>query len=420
MKLSTSTAALFVLAAGLSADVLVVAPTLGPGIDHTSIFTAVKAASEGDTILVHDGTYDRFVIDGKSLDVIALGDGAYLKSTTQLTTSNAPAMPTAWIINLAADQSVLVQGFTSNIGVRVDFCEGPVWFDQHVVEGFPSLAACMSQPNAGGEVGHSANVTFTNCRLVGERGNQIWYVVDPGAGVYARFSTVQLYGCSIVGGGGNPFTYMTAVTGAAGLKIKESDVLVSGCSIEGGPGGTTTGATCGSTPAAGGPGVEFETTGGTLHAAATTAVGGFLDLTALCPGMTGPVGPAIEGSGTVVSLPGYYRELVANNPVRGGETLTFDVAGQPGETPIVLLSSDHAPVLLTNYAGALLVGHPLADLFVLPSLQASGRESLSMVVPNVGLPVGAVSFYAQACFFDPLGQVWLGSGTTVTLLDGSF
>ena len=210
------------------------------------------------------------------------------------------------------------------------------------------------------------------------------------------------------------------LTGAPGLKMKIGEALLSGCTITGGAGGATSGGNlCTTTPGPGGAGIEFETTG-TIYSVETTAVGGYLDLDLFCPGVTGPVGPPIAGTGTILPLPGFYRELVANNPVRGGETVTFDVAGQPGEVPLVMISTDHQPVMLPTYAGSLLVGHPLADLFVLPALPASGLGQLSFAVPNVGVSTGALSFYGQACFLDALGGVWLGSGTTVTLLDSSF
>ena len=45
-----------------------------PG-DFTTIQGAVDAAVDGDTIYVHDGTYNEFVvIDGKNLSLVAIGE----------------------------------------------------------------------------------------------------------------------------------------------------------------------------------------------------------------------------------------------------------------------------------------------------------------------------------------------------------
>lgn len=53
--------------------------TVGPnggGFDHSSIQGAVLAAADGDTIRVAPGTYGRFTLDGKHLDVIGAGSAA--------------------------------------------------------------------------------------------------------------------------------------------------------------------------------------------------------------------------------------------------------------------------------------------------------------------------------------------------------
>jgi hypothetical protein len=140
-----------------------------------------------------------------------------------------------------------------------------------------------------------------------------------------------------------------------------------------------------------------------------------LDLEPLCPGQTGSQGPAISGPGTIVPLPGFSRPLRASGPVRGGEVLTFELEGQPGEVPLLLVSDAHEPVALLN--GSLLLGLPPSDLFTLPALPASGQATLGFQVPNVGAAVGSLSLYVQAVFLDPAPTIWLGAGTTVVLLD---
>ena len=97
-------------------------------------------------------------------------------------------------------------------------------------------------------------------------------------------------------------------------------------------------------------------------------------------------------------LPGFARHLKANSPVRGGETLTFDVEGQPGELPVVFTSLVHDPLSLLAYSSVLLVGLPATDTFVLGALPSDGKASLPFPIQNVGPSVGSVTYYAQAAF----------------------
>src|SRR5262245_6669651 len=77
-RLSLPIAALLTAAPLARAGVLVVSRTPGPGIDFTQIQPAVNAAVDGDTILVRNGSYMPFKIDGKSLTVVADGTSVLL------------------------------------------------------------------------------------------------------------------------------------------------------------------------------------------------------------------------------------------------------------------------------------------------------------------------------------------------------
>ena len=421
-KLRLALFALACLALPTAGDVFVVKPTGGIGVDATTVQGAVDLAADGDTVLVYNGVYDPFTVDGKALDVIARGGNVILQFKTFGGAAVEFSEPTIVVRNLSGDQQVLLQGFRTNFGVLVEDCAGPVWFDQLIVQGAISNAQCTTTPVHGAEVRDSQNVTFTNSQLIGEDGSSsTWNPLAAGSGALVRGnSSARFYGCTIDGGPGSDVNWNgPAQDGGPGLHLDDGEVLIVGCTIVGGPGGLGAGPVCTGPHQLGGPGVLFDTGGGTLSSAASTAVGGFADLSSLCPGSNGPAGPAISGSGTILPLPGFFHDVTANNPIRGGNTLTFQVTGQPGEVPLLLLSSTHDPLDLPNLSGALLIGLPLVDTFVLPALDASGAGSLAIAVPNVGATVGAVSYYTQSCFLDPAGPIWLGGGTTVTLLDVS-
>ncbi len=419
-SLSAPLALLAALLAGGSAaaDVLVVAPAAGPGVDATTIQAAVDAAVDGDTILVRPGQYPEFVIDAKALVVVADGAPVMVGMGSYAVPYPLPVR----VRNLAAGQAVVVRGLTTVAGVTVTSCAGPVWFDRLVTVDPTQHYQCQGQQGAkpGASVTSSLAVTFTRCTLQAESGwSQAFSPAIGGIGLAAFGSGVQLYDCVLRGGVGASNVNLTGTSGGPGMLVSNGSTLtVSACTIQGGAGGLNFGPVCTAAHYVGGAGVLFTGSGGTLYSLESTAVGGRANLTTLCPGLYGPAGPAIDGSGTIVPLFGFARHLQSTSPVRGGETLTFTLEGRPGEVPMLLVSGEHVPLPLTSYSGVLLTGLPLLETFALGALPASGTATLAFPVPNVGALVGAVTLYAQSLFVDAPG-IWLGAGATVTLLDAS-
>ena len=393
-----------------AADVLVVDEASGPGADFVDLVAAVAAASSGDTILVRDGEYDEIVIDGKSLTLIADGEDVRILARY--------SRPTVDVRNLVAGQQVTLRGFKTDTGMSVSDSQGSVWFDEIEVDG--QTASCSAGGIDGVSAEDAAAVTITRCTLRGQTNDDLSYpIAFKGDGLSAVNSTVQVYDSLLEGGAGrNPdFFYVTVPQpGGAGARIDNSVVSFFGCTAIGGPGGVVQWDLCAGTHANGGPGVAFVNATAILQSAESTATGGTANLTAVCPGLWGPSGPAIIGTGQILPLPGFARQLQANSPVRGGETLAFEIEGQPGETPILFVSPEHRPFPLASFNGVLLVGDT-TDLFVVGTLPASGQAEFSFPVPNIGAATGALTFFAQAIFLDPAPGLWLGAGTTVVLLD---
>ncbi len=386
---------------------------LPAGVDFREISSAVAAAAEGDTILVRNGTYRSFAIEGKSLSVVATAPNAFVDGYL----AHFAGAPSVRVRDLAPGQSVVVRGLRTNYGVEVTGCAGAVWFDE--VRCLRSDSPCAAGIAAGASVTGSGRVTFTRCVLEGQVANPAinFFSAAGSPGLHASASGVRLQDCTLAGGWG-PSRYQGALgpqPGAPGMRLDASTVTVIGCTILGGPGGREEGDPCSVQHAPGGPGVEFVDAHSRVRSAASTAAGGVLRLAPLCPGQTGPEGPAIAGTGTIVALPGFARHLRAASPVRTGETIAFEVGGQPGELPLVLVSLAHEPMDLLN--GCLLIGLPPADVFVLPALPASGLASLDLPVPSVAGGLESLHLYAQAAFLDATSTVWLGGGTTVVLLD---
>lgn len=414
-RLALSTC-LFLLSAALPirAEVWIVEES-GP-LTFFAIQDAVDAAADGDTVLVRPGHYvDRVVIRGKSLVLVADGPGVEVSAFSPLLFGYEPTIRAE---DLDPGQSVLVRGFELVSGVVVRDCEGTVWFDAIDVRG---RASCYDGGIAGALLERSERVTFTACTLVGHNGNSVDGNTRLAApGLQAEEANAELFDCVVRGGPGqNTLVFSSATPGAPGAQVDDSTLTLLGCALEGGAGGFDPSAVCSSVPEPSGVGLAFVGTQGVVRSAASTAVGGQTDLSLLCPGLSAPAGPAITGTGTIVPLPGYARHLRANGPVRGGETLTLALEGQPGELPFVLVSATHDTQFLPAHGSTLLVGFPLEELFALPALPASGEASLAFVVPNVGAVGAAVHLYAQPFFLDPTPRVWLGCGASLLLLDAS-
>lgn len=398
----------------LAADVIVFDGSGGPFVTLGSV---VLGARDGDTVVVRPGawSYGPFTISGKSLTVVA--DGAVQLSGTS---TQGPGSNTIVVQNLGPAQRVVVRGFRSDFGATVRDCAGAVWLDELVCTGGGSI--CTSGRTPGLSVERSAAVTVTRSSFVGESPWPDGFgrpVASPG--LSAVGAGLTLFDCTLTGGAGLGTNALSAPTpGAAGAFLDGSTLTLSGCAIVGGPGGVDVFGLCAGVHAPGGPGVLFSGSPSTIRSVESTAAGGAASLEPFCPGQSGPAGPAIVGAGTIVPLPGYARHLRASGPVRGGEDLVLAVEGRPGEVPWILVSPEHAPVWLAGHAGTLLVGLPPEELFVLPVLPASGLGTLTLPVPNVGLAIGALTYHLQAIFLDPAPRVWLGAGTTVSLLDASY
>lgn len=126
MHLRLLAASLFLLASALSAQTFVVDAGNGPGTDYTSLAAATAAVPSGSTLRIRAGSYAGFVIDAKSLTLLA--DAGVVVSQT------AAGGPAIGITNLAAGQDVvidevLVAASLANETVRCTNCQGAVLID---------------------------------------------------------------------------------------------------------------------------------------------------------------------------------------------------------------------------------------------------------------------------------------------------
>lgn len=214
------------LAAVARAGVIVVGT--GPGADYPQIAQAVTAAASGDTILVRAGTYNGFIVDGKSLSIV--GDAATRPTVTGPTVvRNLPAGATTGLGHFLMKGGIGAHG---NAGfVRVVDCQ----------IGMPDGTG------AGGDVDDSTGgAAFERCSFHGHNGYSDGYSGDDGQpGLALRGAIAAVHDCVMQGGrGGDGLTW--AANGGDGARVAPSTTSsnptflhASGCTFTGGRGGDT-------------------------------------------------------------------------------------------------------------------------------------------------------------------------------------
>ena len=101
------------LAVAANAQTFVVDVNNGPGTDFTTMHSATATVPSGSVLLVRAGAYDGFTIDGKSMRVLA-------QPGVLLQPSQGNRID---IVNLAANQQVLISNFSCTSSPGVPACE---------------------------------------------------------------------------------------------------------------------------------------------------------------------------------------------------------------------------------------------------------------------------------------------------------
>ena len=134
MNLPAGLASALILASTAAAQGSVIVVDDDGGFDFTVLQDAVDAAAGGDTILVKSGQYERLVIDGKALSVIAEADSKVS------VTGTAIGAEVVAVRNLQAGQQVLVRGLDVVLAApaierAVDLTDnaGAVWIEDLAV-----------------------------------------------------------------------------------------------------------------------------------------------------------------------------------------------------------------------------------------------------------------------------------------------
>ncbi len=411
------------IAAPASADVI----TVGPGGDFPQIHAAILSAVDGDVVLVADGVYPGFVIDGVAVSVIA--------DTGATVLIEGPAA----VVNLGAGQDVLLAGVEWQLPafgavvpqvLNVALDEGSVRLERCIVRG-PSV---FSGETAGGlRVFGCEDVALVDCIVAaGNPGIPSFTSAgQPGEpGLRVTGSRLSLDGCLVEGGLGNAGVLQVMSDGGPGgaaLEATSSTVFLSGCTVTGGTGGV--GAGCQASFSIGdggdgGPGVRG--LGGVELRARDSAIaggdggpGGFWNPNCILP-QDGQPGVPLEGV-TVQSVPGLHRVLTLPVPLRESEPFTGSVAAAPGEFAALLWSTSPDHVEVPDLPGQLLVSlGPPVHLRLLGFVPAGGTLDVPTSLPELGPGVESLRLFLQPLVQDAGGALHLGQPITLVGLDAAF
>lgn len=394
---------------------------------------AIDAAADGDTVLVHGGSFDDVTIARKALTLVAEPPLGTLVSSLAVSAipagkrcvvagiDVAPPPNTIAVLVTGCDGSVRVEDVRANR----DFAHS---VDALVVTASSDVACVRSAFHGGAQIptpGPNATPSYV-----------------AGRGVVCVGSALALYTCFANGGAGqtdhfiNP-AFATSGAGAGGVALSvdgSSTVFAGRSTFEGGVGGdgralACVAIPCGIAPSAGAdggagivaaPGATVATLDVVVQGGAGGAGGAggqCCPQTAWLDASAGQPGAAEQGS--ITHFSGGCTTIFAPTVVRAGDMLPLSITGTPGDVIFLAVSSQTRYAFDPFYSGVFLFG-PAARRSSFGIVPGSGVLNVS--IPAGSLPSGAQSVerYLQVLARDPMGQLRLGAATFVTVLDPAF
>lgn len=439
------------VAASSAGEVLLVAPS---GAPYAEIQAAVDDASDGDVVLVRDGTYASFAVRNVELAIVA-DAGATVQINGAVRVSGVGAARTLVLAGLHAT-GVISSVPTTRHGLTARNCAGALrLFDCEFRGALLPFNAAPCNEGAGAWVENCADVVFTGCSFSGTDGHTLPIFAaygDGGHGVFADSATVACYDSTLSGGGSatgygmtlgcypppDPAPHLHWGAAGEGLRAQGGFLFASNCSFQASDGhaGSCDPPFCDCA----GPGANaVYHNGGTANVfllgdMLVPGAGGS-NPTQLCcqilchncvqecAGAVAPNGQAFAG-GAFSLVNGVPRRLVATRVAREGQSVTSTCHGVAGDR--VETRSVEFGALEGFHFEAALRGVPVTQLRHGPQLAhrmgtvgPSGVLAETWSVPDLGPNVRARLILTQAIAIASNGQATLSSPTMTLLLDSA-
>ena len=388
-------------------NVWVVAKQAGPGVDFTNPWSAVLAAASGDTILVKAGDYGapypntgELTLPAKTLSITA--DTGAVVDFGSITLKN---MPEGYLLTLSGIN------FTSHSpdgypGLALEDCAGAVWLDHCKATGFPWIPQIQEGPSSAMKVIDCASVVITHSQLDGKS-----------SGLLAQNSSVYAFRSTITGGPAKcmPNWSPQCTSGFPGVLAKGGLLALQSCLVNGGaPDAAPQCFQFGFCPC-------FSQAGPALQLAEAAKVEAYdvqLTSSGIPPcGFAGSTTNIVSGQFNPTAGPGF--EITGTSPLRVGQSVSFDITGQPGDGAWAVLAIPPASVWTPKFHGPWLTGGDFIFLFM-GTLPGSGGLSFNFSVPPLPPGFESVEFIAQGVRVAPGTGTLLADPYRGILIDASF
>lgn len=405
-------ASLLVVSSALAAQdaVWVVGRAPGPGIDFTTLSAAVAAAADGDTILVHSGTYPSFGVNARSLAITAEAGG------------DVSVSGGVFIVGLQPGQVVSLQGLKLNgdpfsAALNLSNNDGDVWLLDCELRGYDVVLPGFFESGTHAVWSSDcASVVASGCLLVG--GSSVF-----GEAAWSSdTSNVHLYGSTVLGGAGQCEVFVTASCGLAGtaLVLDSGFLSAQSSTITGGaaaPGEEVclpvVGCSC-TVVAQGGLALQLGLGLPEAH---------LYDVTLLAGGATPPCGQAAAHvteilSGLLDTVNGAGLAVAFDTPKADPDIGTLQVDGNPGDQVLLFVGFTPAHKWLPAWNGPLLIAGSQI-MMPLGLLPPSGTLAIPVQAPPLPAGIESIEVLLQAARLSAASPL-LANPARVILLDASF
>lgn len=410
------------LAQSAAADVWIVTKAYSgaPG-EFTEIQPAIDAASDGDVILLRNGSYRPFTIDGKGLTLIEDFGQISVRITGGEVATGVSRGDRSRIQNLRAEQTCTLRSLTIE-GLELRDNAGAVWLEDLRIE--KRSPACIIED--------CARAVLIGTRIEAESaafdsaGSPI---AVAGVGLRVTDSHVAMGSADCLGGNGSSAfvsrhgIMIPATAGAPAISMLRGTLLVRSSALRGGNGGAGLQPVGSASCASGANGaVALELQDAAVRLLGGSALGGIGGAAPTDPsncgaGLSAAPTKVVGGALSVTSATS--RSLIADSPVREGAKGFLFVGGKTGDVVLVRAATRTSvgPVAGLGPVSMLAPNAATVGVFVIP--QFVGFLAVNSAPLTLPPAVDSVELFLEAGFCDPQGCD-LVFGSTLTILDSRF